>query len=146
MRSISKVFLDANVLFDLCITDRPFHGNSTRAVGFLLKNGAELYTSSDFITTIYYVLSRIIKDKDKVLDLVKDMVSYTTLIGFSNEEVEEAIELMERDKSFRDPEDTLVYVLAKKENCNLILSNGRDFYSPDLRVMSSREFCETYCN
>ena len=85
MRSISKVFLDANVLFDLCITDRPFHGDSVKAVEFLLVNGAELYTSSDFITTIYYVLSRVLKDKKKVLNLVKNMVSYTTLVGFSNE-------------------------------------------------------------
>ena len=83
MRSISKVFLDANVLFDLCITDRPSHGDSVRAVEFLLVNGAELYTSSDFITTIYCVLSKILKDKDKVLAIIEDMVSYTTLIRFS---------------------------------------------------------------
>ena len=145
MRSISKVFLDANVLFDLCITDRPFHGDSVKAVEFLLVNGAKLYTSSDFITTIYYVLSKILKDKGKVLDLIEDMVSYTTLVGFSNEEVGEAMELLERDKNFRDLEDTLVYVLAKKTGCDLILSNDGDFYSPDVRVMSSGEFCETFC-
>ncbi len=137
--------MDANVLFDLCITNRPFHGDSARAVEFLLENGAELYTSSDFITTIYYVLSKIIKDKDKVLDLIEDLVSYTTLVGFSNEEVEESVELIERDKNFRDLEDTLVYVLAKKTGCDLILSNDGDFYSPDVRVMSSEEFCGTFC-
>ena len=145
MRSISKVFLDANVLFDLCIADRPFHRDSVRAVEFLLKNGAALYTSSDFITTIYYVLSRALKDKEKVLDLIEDMVSYTTLVGFSNGEVEEAIELMERDKNFRDLEDTLVYVLAKKKNCDLILSNDGDFHSLDVQVISSGKFCETFC-
>ena len=137
--------MDANVLFDLCITDRPFHEASVRAVEFLLKNRAELYTSSDFITTIYYVLFRVIKDKYKVLDLIEDIVSYATLAGLSNEEVNEAIELMERDRNFRDLEDTLVYVLAKRENCNLILSNDEDFYSPDLCVMSSQEFCKTFC-
>ena len=145
MISISKVFLDANVLFDLCITDRPFHKDSVIAVEFLLVNGAELYTSSDFITTIYYVLSRLIKDKYKVLDLIKNMVSYTTLVGFSNEEVKEATELMKRDKKFKDLEDTLVYVLVKKEKCDLILSNDKDFYSPGVRVTNSKEFCETFC-
>ncbi len=145
MISISKVFLDANVLFDLCITDRPFHEDSVIAVEFLLVNGAELYTSSDFITTIYYVLSRLIKDKYKVLDLIKNMVSYTTLVGFSNEEVKEATELMKRDKKFKDLEDTLVYVLVKKEKCDLILSNDKDFYSPGVRVTNSKEFCETFC-
>ncbi len=144
MISISNVFLDANVLFDLCITDRPFHESSVRAVKSLLENGYELYTSSDFITTIYYVLSKILKDKEKVLDLIEDMVSYTTLVGFSNGEVKKAIELMSEDKNFRDLEDTLVYVLAKRENCNLILSNDSSFYSPDIQVISSEEFCETF--
>ncbi len=137
--------MDANVLFDLCITDRPFHESSVRAIEFLLENGAELYTSSDFITTIYYVLSRVIKDKEKVLDLIEDIVSYTTLVGFSNEEVKEAIGLMSENGNFRDLEDTLVYVLAKKEGCNPILSNDNSFYSPDAQVMSSEEFCEAFC-
>ena len=144
MRSIFKVFLDANILFDLCITDRPFHETSVKAIKFLLKNGTQLYTSSDFITTIYYVLSRILKDKKKVLGLIEDIVFYTTLVGFSNEEVKRAIRLMSEDKNFRDLEDTLVYVLAKNKDCKLILSNDSSFYSPDVEVMSSEEFCETF--
>ena len=144
MKSIFKIFLDANVLFDLCIADRPLHESSVKTVEFLLVNGAELYTSSDFITTIYYVISKSLKDKEKVLDLIRGIVSYTVLVGFSNEEVKEAIRLMSEDKNFIDLEDTLVYVLAKRKDCDLILSNDKGFYSPDLRVMSSDEFCNTF--
>ena len=49
---------------------------------------------------------------------------------------------MKKDKNFKDLEDTLQYVLAKKENCDLILSNHRNFYSPDVQVMGTRELCE----
>ena len=37
---------------------------------------------------------------------------------------------MEKDQNFKDLEDTLQYVLAKKEGCELILSNDKNFYSP----------------
>ena len=141
MKSFSKVFLDANILLDLCITNRPLHSSSLEAVEFLLKRGTELYTSSDFVTTIYYVLSKVLKDKKRVLDFIENIVSFTTLIKFSNNEVKEAISLMRKDKKFRDLEDTLVYVLAKKENCDFILSNDSSFYSPDLPVIGSKELC-----
>jgi len=51
--------------------------------------------------------------------------------------VEEAISLMEEDKSFKDLEDTLQYVLAKREKCQLICA-------PDIEVINTQEFCEKY--
>ena len=34
-----------------------------------------------------------------------------------------------------DLEDTIRYVLAKENECDLILSNDNDFYSPDLKKL-----------
>lgn len=146
MKNISKVFLDANILFDLCLTDRPFYKYSERAIGYLLEHGGTLYTSSDFVTTVYYVFSKIIKNRNLALELLESIISYTTLVPFSNKEVEMAFRLMAENRKFRDLEDTLVYVLAKRINCDLILSNDGSFYSPDLSVMDSKKFCEIYCN
>lgn len=42
----------------------------------------------------------------------------------------------------RNLEDTIQYILAKKENCNLILSNDENFYAKDIEVISSEEFCK----
>jgi len=64
------------------------------------------------------------------------------LIPFSNHEAQKAIKLMEKDKNFKDLEDTLQYVLAKENECDLILSNDDNFYSPDIKIINTKEFSE----
>ena len=49
---------------------------------------------------------------------------------------------MEKDKNFKDLEDTLQYVLAKENECDLILSNDNSFYSPDIKIISTKEFLD----
>ncbi|WP_245960298.1 PIN domain-containing protein [Hydrogenothermus marinus] len=56
---------------------------------------------------------------------------------FSNEEVEEAITLMEKNPKSKDLEDTLQYTLAKNNKCNIILTNDENFYSPDIETYTS---------
>ena len=135
-----KVFVDGNVIIDLFDEERENHGASAQAIHKLLSEESHLLTSSDLITTVYYVLSKI--DRRKALRDIERMINIFGIIPFGKEEVVEAIELMKKDKNFKDLEDTLQYVLAKKENCDLILSNDRNFYSPDVQVMGTRELCE----
>ncbi len=141
---MNKVFLDTNILLDLSSKERKFSDYSIKTVKYLLSKGIDLYTSSDIITTVYYVLVKHTKDKKLSLEAIKEINTYVTLIEFSNREVEKAVELMEQGKKFRDLEDTLQYVLAKKKGCQLILSNNRDFYSPDIEVLNTREFCKRW--
>ncbi len=138
-----KVFVDGNVIIDLFDRERKNHRNSTYAIKKLLSEGSYLLTSSDLITTVYYVLSRI--DRKKALRDIEKMISIFGVIPFGREEVAEAIVIMKKDKNFKDLEDTLQYVLARKEDCDLILSNDRSFYSLDVQVLSSEKFCETFC-
>ncbi len=51
---------------------------------------------------------------------------------------------MNENSSFCDLEDTLQYVLAKKAGCEVIISNDKDFFSPDLELFNSKEFCEKH--
>ena len=139
----SRVFVDGNVIIDLFDEEREDHGTSTQAIQKLLSEESYLLTSSDLITTVYYVLSKI--DRRKALRDIEKVINIFGVIPFGKEEIIEAIELMRKDKNFKDLEDTLQYVLAKKTGCDLILSNDGDFHSPDVRVMSSGEFCETFC-
>ena len=122
---LRKVFIDANIIIDL-FEDRPYSFYSTSAVGKLVGLGVELLTSCDLITTIYYILSK--ADKEKALNYIEDSTSVFTLIPFSNKEVIKAVYLMKNNSNFKDLEDTIQYVLAKKENCNLILTNDKKFF------------------
>jgi len=47
---------------------------------------------------------------------------------------------MIRDRDFKDLEDTLQYIMAKKEHCAMIISNDSGFVSKDIEVVNSKEF------
>ncbi len=135
-----KVFIDANVILDLFLDDRPYSEYSKEAFFYLQKNNVELLTSCDLITTVYYVLKKY--NKRKALENLSYTLNLLYLIPFSNDEVGKAIDLMQKDKNFADLEDTLQYVLAKENECDLILSNDDDFYSPDIKKISTKDFVE----
>jgi len=140
--NLKKVFVDGNVIIDIFEEKRVNHKYSIKAIRILLSKKVELLTSSDLITTIYYVLSKI--DKRKALSDIEKVVDIFSVIPFGKEDVKKAIRLMKQDKKFKDLEDTLQYVLAKKEKCQLILSNDDSFYSPDIEVLNTQEFCKRW--
>jgi hypothetical protein len=47
---------------------------------------------------------------------------------------------MKSDKNFKDLEDTIQFVMAKKVGCNLILSNDKGFVSEGIDLMENGEF------
>ena len=135
-----RVFVDGNVILDYFLKDRPFSEYSDKAIDYLVENNISLLTSCDLITTVYYVLSK--KDKIQALYDIKDATEFFNIITFSNYETKKAIDLMQKNKKFKDLEDTLQYVLAKENNCDLILSNDKNFYSPDVKITNTKRFLE----
>jgi predicted nucleic acid-binding protein len=135
-----KVFVDANIILDLFLDERPHSEYSKEAFFYLYQKNVELLTSCDLITTVYYVLRKY--NKQKALENLSYTLDLLYLIPFSNAETKKAIKLMEKDKNFKDLEDTLQYVLAKENECDLILSNDNNFYSPDIKIINTKELSE----
>ncbi len=102
---------------------------------------AEIFTSCDIITTLYYIGKKV--DKINILQNIINVNKTVKVVEFSNNEVEESCELMMRDGRFVDLEDTLQYIMAKKYDCDLIISNDKEFVNHDTTLMSSKDFLET---
>jgi len=79
------------------------------------------------------------KFKKEALTFIEKLAMVCNLVAFSNEKLEEAINLMRQNSNFKDLEDTLQYLLAKRVECDLILSNDGGFYSPDIKVLSAKK-------
>jgi len=133
-----SVFLDANIFIDANDNSRATYEQSFKIVPYLLSKNIKIYTSCDLITTIYYILSK--KDKLKALSSIEQINKFCKVIEFSNKEIEKSCSLMRENPEYSDFEDTLQYVLAKKQNCELIISNDKNFYSDDLTILSSEDF------
>jgi predicted nucleic acid-binding protein len=140
-----RVFLDANVILDMYDETRPFHKESSKAIFTLLQQKeVELFTSCDIITTLYYVLSK--QNKKKVLESILDVNELCTVIEFANQEIEQSCALMQTNSHFKDLEDTIQYVMAKKVDCDLILSNDNGFISEDIVLMHAKTFTSSKLN
>ena len=135
-----KVFLDANIFIDNEDESRDLEKNSLKVLSYLLNNDVELFTSCDLITTIYYILSK--KDKLKALESVENINKICKIIDFTNFEVNQTCTLMRENPKFKDLEDTIQYILAKKEGCDLIISNDKEFASETIKLVTTKEFLE----
>ncbi len=137
--NIRKIFVDANIIIDTFDESREGHIKAVEVIRYLLsKKEIELHTSCDLITTVYYVLRKKY-GKEAIYD-IEDALDVYNLIQFSSYEVKESINLIkENNKSFKDLEDTIQYVLAKKERCDLILTNDKKFYSPDIQTVTTSQ-------
>jgi len=134
-----KIFLDANILADIYDKNRPYFIHSKKVVSLLLEDeNIQLFTSCDIITTLYYILSK--QDKKKALDIIIEVNEWCEVVDFANVEIKECCQLMKQNPVYKDLEDTMQYVMAKKVSSDLILSNDKGFMSDDIVVMSSEGF------
>lgn len=136
-----RVFIDANIILDRLDVNRPSHHFSLYCYEYLIIN-AEIFTSYDLITTIYYINSKI--DKNQALVNIQNIIKTLKIIDFSNKEVEESCKLMLEDSDYKDLEDTIQYIMAKKMNCEIIISNDKNFVSKDIKLLTSEEFCKEF--
>ncbi len=137
-----RVFLDANIIADIYDKNRPFHVQSREAIKILLASkDVTLFTSCDIITTLYYILRK--SGKEEALSAIIKINELCSVVEFANKEIEESCNLMKKNKKYKDLEDTIQYVMAKKVGCDLILSNDKGFVAEDLVLMRSVEFIQS---
>jgi predicted nucleic acid-binding protein len=134
-----RVFVDANVILDKYDKSRPFHKYSVQCYEYLILN-SQIFTSCDLITTIYYVNSKC--DKEEALFNIQTLNKTLKVIEFSNKEIEATCRLMLEDFDYKDLEDTIQYIMAKKYDCDMIISNDENFISKDIKLLTSKEFCD----
>ena len=130
----------ANILIDISDDTRPFYKASRALLDELMDNMDKFifYTSCDLMTTVYYILRQKL-NKTEALAQIKLINKLINVVEFGNDEITEAIELMERNEKYVDLEDTIQYVMARKEKCDYIITNDKSFASGDVPILSSKE-------
>jgi len=137
-----KVFLDANIFIDLNDEVRETSKESLAILDYLVKQKISIYTSCDLITTIYYILSK--KSKVKALEAIEYLNKICKVIDLTNDQISQTCRLMRENQNYKDLEDTIQYILAKNQNCDLIISNDKHFYSEEIELLNSNQFINKF--
>ncbi|MEA3456904.1 MAG: PIN domain-containing protein [Campylobacterota bacterium] len=136
------IYLDANILVDYIEPERARHNDAKQIIGFCLMQNYLLFTSCDVLTTIYYINRK--KNRIGALENIESINKFVHVVEFSNREIAKTCQLMREDVRYEDLEDTLQYILAKKEQCNTIVSNDKSFVSKEIELLSSGAFIKKY--
>lgn len=139
---VNKVYIDTNIFIDLLDSTRPFSKESWNLIKQMTKEGTLLSINSDTVTNTFYILSKYkLYRPQELLALMKKSVMLFDIVPTEQKEVLEAMTLCEdAEISFRDYEDALQYVCAKKVDAELILTNDKGFCSLDIEVSGTKDF------
>ncbi len=141
--TIKKVFFDANIFNDIFDKDRKSHPDSNRAYLGALGKGMTVYTSCDIVTNIYYITAKY-TTRENALDAIGFLKTSVSIIPFGEDELSDAISLMREDGDYKDFEDCIQYILALNAQCDVIVTNDKNFVSKGVKCMRSEDFVKQF--
>jgi len=130
-----RVFIDTNIFLDL-ILERTFYKEAMLLLNAVEQKIFRGYILDITILNIDYIAKKQIIDIREFLDIINQTCVIT---GASNSMIGDALVI---DNS--DLEDNLQYLMAKESRCEVIITNDKNFYSKDIKILSSLEFLDRH--
>jgi predicted nucleic acid-binding protein len=131
-----KIFLDTDVILDFLGDRKPFSKHAATIFSLAYRKQLQLFTSSNSITTTYYLLSKIASEKQS-RRLVMGLLKYMSVVPVTEKILIEALNSL-----FRDFEDGVQHfsALSHPELKVIVTRNLRDYSKSTLQVKSPEEF------
>jgi len=136
----NTIYVDTNIVIDMCDNTRAMYNNSFARITEYMEQGAcELFINSDTLANVFYILSnRSTLDTSEVLEKMYFVSDIFTLVPIESEDVLMALDLCsDSNKPYKDYEDAVQYVCAKKIDADLIVTNDKKFVSLDIELFST---------
>ena len=129
-----KVLIDTNVILDVILKRQPFYDFSAKVLE-LADKGVEEYISASAVTDIFYLAYRDLKDRDKVIGLMKDVLEISKIISVSEKEIFNAFDL-----NWKDFEDAVQYSAALSNGIDIIVTrNMKGFSQAEVKICTPEE-------
>jgi len=129
-----KVLIDTNVILDVILKRQPFYDFSAKVLE-LADKGVEEYISASAVTDIFYLAYRDLKDRDKVIGLMKDVLEIAKIISVSEKEIFNAFDL-----NWKDFEDAVQYSAALSNGIDIIVTrNMKGFSQAEVKICTPEE-------
>ena len=129
-----KVFFDANIILDILDSSRYGNVDAKLLWKKIVVNDIDIVISEDMLSTIFYVN----KNNKNTLEFFSMIEKRWTISDFGKKLIKDAINLS-LEKNL-DLEDTLQCLCAKKNNCDVLITNDKKFYDCGVKIMSTKEF------
>lgn len=131
------VLIDTNVVLDVLL-DRSLFVHDAAAILSIPEPVVYKYISASAITDIYYVAYKELRDKQKVEDIIKRLLSLIHIADVSGENILFALE-----SEWNDFEDSVQNAVAELHSFDAIITrNAADFKNSNVSIFSPKDFLQ----
>jgi len=153
----NKVYIDTNILLDLFVDENKFSAyeeirtninnikSSKELIYKFISNGAFLYLNTSTLTNLSFLLVERAKVSKKDVANLFLKLEKNNIFKVIEETKELRIKANELSKMHNlDYEDTLQYFCAKSCNCDVIITNDKNFPKLDIPLIRTNPNIENY--
>ena len=131
-----RLTFDTNVILDNLLNRQPFAGFSTRALKFADAGKFTGYVTANTITDLYYLTYKVIRDDQKVRELLRKILNSLKLIDVTGRDIQKALA-----SPMPDFEDALLAACAHRIKSDYILTrNEADFADSPVAALTPEVF------
>ena len=130
------VYFDTNVVVDILLKREPFFNDSFKALSAIASKSANGIIGTSAITDIYYIINKEIKDKEKSLNSIFNILKILLLVETIPQDIFTAKVL-----NIPDFEDSVVSAIANRNEADYIITrNTYNFTKSSIQAISPSDF------
>ncbi|MCZ8227996.1 PIN domain-containing protein [Flavobacterium sp.] len=134
-----NIFIDINILVDIFANREPFVHKSLSIYNLAIKRKIKLYSSSNTITTLHYILKKSISEEKTRLAL-EHVIEHVLIIPVDINIIKKSLK-----SNHKDFEDAIQITSAQSINtieC-IVTRDLKDYKNAEINVLSPDEFLNT---
>ena len=130
-----KIFVDTNIFLDL-VLGREKYQEALMLFDAIEQHKFEAYVLDITLINIDYVARKQVKD---LSDFLLSVNQHFRVVGATNDTIQKALDLRSSDL-----EDSVQYVSAIENHCEMIVTNDQGFPNHRIPLLASDQMCQTY--
>ena len=133
---MKNIFIDINILMDVFAERKPFFKNSLKIYMLGSEKKLNLFTSSNTITTLHYLLKKVISE-DKTRQVLENIIENVDVIPIDKNIIKKSLK-----SKHKDFEDAIQITAAQSINTMdcIITRDFKDYKFSEIDVFSPDEF------
>jgi predicted nucleic acid-binding protein len=133
-----KIFVDSDILLDLLLHREPFAIFSRSLLNKASEKTILLHTSTLILANVHYLLVKHL-NKKTAREYVRFLSEFLEMLPFEPDNI-----LLALNHEHGDFEDTIQYRIAKKHQCDLVVSRNIKHYKKfDIPVLTAEQLLRT---
>jgi predicted nucleic acid-binding protein len=133
------VYFDTNVVVDILLKREPFFKNSFEALSKVANKSVKGIIGTNAITDIYYIVNKELKDKEKSLNSIFNILKILFLVDVIPQDIFTAKSL-----NMLDFEDSVIAAIANRNEADYIITrNVDDFGNSPVISITPSDFVST---